>query len=487
MNCPKCATPNADGVKFCANCGAAITPASAPPPPGGAAQGPGIPQFAKNIITPGLIARVKAIILTPAKEWLAIDAEASSPRAIYIQYVAPLAAIGALAGFIGRSIVGVSIPFLGTYRTPFLSGLVMAVVMYALTLLSVFILALLIDALAPTFGGEKNSLRALKVSAYSYTPAWIAAVFQIIPSLGFIAVLAGLYGLYLLYLGLPVLMRSPKDKAIAYTAVLCLCAIVLYVIIGMISARVIGGAMMGSFGPSAALSESGGGSSTGGAAAVLSSLFGGKTDADRQRVNDSLQALTKMGQQADQAEKAARASGGNPGTAGAKAVDLGAALGAIGTVVSGGNKTKPVDFHALKAMLPDSLPGMKRDDASAESNEAMGIAAANATGHYSDGNGKSVSVEITDMGSLSGLAALASKFDPNLEKETDTGYERTRHENGQLVHEQYDNRGKSGQVDIIVGNRFSVSVKGNGVDMDFLTNTLKQVDFQKLASLGAGK
>jgi hypothetical protein len=463
-----------------------MTPASAPPPPGGAAHGPGIPQFAKNIITPGLIARVKAIILTPAKEWLAIDAETSSQRAIYIQYVAPLAAIGAIAGFIGRSIVGVSIPFLGTYRTPFVSGLVMAIVMYALTLLSVFILALLVDALAPTFGGEKNSLRALKVSAYSYTPAWIAAVFQIIPSLGIIGLLAGLYGIYLLYLGLPVLMRGPKDKAIAYTAVLCLCAIVLYAIIGMVSARVIGGAMLGSYGPGAALSEPGGSASTGGAAAMLSSLFGGKSDADRQRVNDSLQALAKMGQQADQAEKAARANGGNPDAAGAKAVDLGAALGAIGTVVTGGNKTKPVDFHTLKAMLPDSLPGMKRDEASAESNEAMGISAAKATGRYSDGNGNSVTVEITDLGSLSGLAGLASKFDPNLEKETDTGYERTTHVNGQLVHEQYDNREKSGQVDIIAGNRFSVTVRGNGVDMDFLTNTLKQVDFEKLASLGAG-
>lgn len=487
MNCPKCGTPNGDGAKFCASCGAAMTPSAASPPPGGAAHGSGIPDFAKNIVTPGLIARVKNIILTPAKEWLAIEAEASSPRAIYLQYVAPLAAIGVIAGFIGRSIVGVSIPFLGTYRTPLVSGLVMAAVMYALTFLGVFIIAFIADALAPTFGGQKDSLRALKVSAYSYTPAWIAAVFQIIPSLGIIGVLGGLYGIYLLYLGLPVLMRSPKDKAIAYTAVLCLCAIVLYVVIGVISARVIGGTMLGSFGQSAALSGSGDSSSTGGAAAVLSSLFGGKTDADRQRVDNSLQALAKMGQQADQAEKAARASGGNPDAAGAKAVDIGTALGAIGTVVTGGDKTKPVDFHALKALLPASLPGMKRDDASGESNQAMGIAAANATGHYSDGNGKSVTVEITDMGSLSGLAGLASKFDPNLEKETDTGYERTTHVNGQLIHEQYDNRYKSGQVDIIAGNRFSVTVRGNGVDMDFLTNTLKQVDFQNLASLGAGK
>jgi hypothetical protein len=316
MNCPKCGTPNGDGAKFCASCGAAMSPASAAPP-GGAAHGPGIPDFARTIITPGLIARVKNILLTPVTEWAAIDTEASSARAIYVQYVAPLAAIGAIAGFIGRSVVGVSIPFIGTYRTPFVSGLVMAVVMYALTFLSIFIVALLVDALAPTFGGQKDSLRALKVSAYSYTPAWIAAVFQIIPSLSFIGLLAGLYGIYLLYLGLPVLMRSPKDKAIAYTAVLCVCAIVLYAIIGVVSGRLIGGVMPGSYGTTTTLSDSGDGSSTGGVASVLSSLFGGKTDADQQRVNNSLQALSKMGQQAKQAENAARASGGNPDAAGA--------------------------------------------------------------------------------------------------------------------------------------------------------------------------
>jgi hypothetical protein len=154
--------------------------------------------------------------------------------------------------------------------------------------------------------------------------------------------------------------------------------------------------------------------------------------------------------------------------------------------MTGGNKIKPVDFHALKAMLPDSLPGLKRDEASGESTQAMGFAAASASGRYSDGNGKSVTVEITDLGSLSGLAGLAAKFDPNLEKETDTGYERTTHVNGQLIHEQYDNRSKDGQVDVIAGNRFSVSAKGNGVSMDVLTDTLKQLDLQKLASLGAG-
>lgn len=237
MNCPKCSTPNADGAKFCAKCGAAMTPASA------------IPDFAKSIVTPGLIARVKNIILTPLTEWPVIDTETTTPREIYLQYVAPLAAIGAIAGFFGRTIIGVSIPFFGTYRAPIFSGIATAVVMYALTFLSVFVLAFLIDALAPTFGGQKDSLKALKVAAYSYTPAWIVAVFQIVPSLGMIAGIVGLYSIYLLYLGLPVLMRSPKDKAVAYTGVLCLCAIVLYLIIGAVTTSVAGGAMQGSFRP----------------------------------------------------------------------------------------------------------------------------------------------------------------------------------------------------------------------------------------------
>ena len=473
MNCPKCGAANPEGTNFCSSCGTALAPhADTTPPPGGAPHASGIPEFAKSIVTPGLIARVKNIILTPSTEWPAIDAEATPARDIYMHYVVPLAAIGAIAGFIGRSIVGVDMSYFGTFRTPIVSGLVIAIVMYALTIVGVFVVALIIDALAPQFGGQKDSLRALKVSAYSSTPGWIAAVFQILPSLGIIGLIAGLYGIYLVYLGLPVLMRSPKEKAAGYTAIVVVCVIVVYILIGFVSGRVVGAIMPGAFGGFSSLSDS---NRTGG-------LFGGATDADHQRVADAMQSLSNLGQRTQNAAPPA----GNSDSNASKPADAGNALAALGTIVTGGSKVKPVDFRALKAMLPDSLPGMKRDEASGESTEAMGFAAASATAHYSDGNGKSVTVEITDLGTMSGLAGLAAKFDPNLEKETDTGYERTTRVNGQLVHEQYDNRSKYGEVEVIAGNRFSVSAKGNGVEMDVLTDTVKQLDFEKLAALGAG-
>jgi hypothetical protein len=235
MNCPKCGTSNATGATVCASCGTAISPSA-----GTGTSGPHIPEFAKDIITPGLIARVKNIILTPATEWPVIDAEPSSPRAIYVQYVAPLAAIGAIAGFIGNTLIGRSYGFLGTYRTPIVSGLVASVVAYVLAFVGVFLVALIVDALAPTFGAQKDSLKALKVAAYSGTAGWVAGVLLILPSLAIIVGLAGLYGIYLLYLGLPVLMRCPKDKAIAYTAVTFVCMIVVYIVIGAITAAMVG-------------------------------------------------------------------------------------------------------------------------------------------------------------------------------------------------------------------------------------------------------
>ena len=243
MNCPKCGTTIADGAAFCGNCGANLAAGSAAGD--SAAPTPPSPPLAPGAVPPGsdaisrLIARVKAILLTPATEWPVIEREATTAADIYTGYVAPLAAIGAIASFVGLSVFG-----LAFFRVGLAAGFVHALLSYLLTFVVVFVVAWIVDALAPTFGGQRDSLRALKVTAYSYTPAWIAGILTIVPALGILVLIASLYGLYLLYLGLPVLMRCPKDKAIGYTIVLVLCALVIGALIGALTSCLIAGPAM---------------------------------------------------------------------------------------------------------------------------------------------------------------------------------------------------------------------------------------------------
>lgn len=180
-----------------------------------------------------LVSRVKGILLSPKSEWSVIDGESATVGQLYIGYIAILSAIPPIAAFIGYSVFGISIPFIGTYRVPMGSALTSAITQYVLGLAGCYALALIIDGLAPTFAGQKNLIQALKVAAYSATASWLAGIFALVPGLRLLGLL-GLYSLYLLYLGLPVLMKSPKDKAMGYTVVVVVCAIVIFWVIAAI-------------------------------------------------------------------------------------------------------------------------------------------------------------------------------------------------------------------------------------------------------------
>lgn len=243
MDCPTCGRSLPDGSTVCAHCGAATAKAPDPAPGAG-----GTPPGAGSLGVPRpapaasrLVDRVKAILLMPRTEWPVIAAEPATAQDIYLGYVAPLVGVGIVAAFIGHVLIGMPVPLLGTVRLGVGAALGAAIVHFVLTFVAVFVVALIVDALAPTFGGRKDPLSALKVTAYSFTPGWVAAILTIFPALGFIAGLIGLYGLYLMYLGLPVLMRAPTDKALGYTVVVVLCAIVLSIVVSVVTALVTGG------------------------------------------------------------------------------------------------------------------------------------------------------------------------------------------------------------------------------------------------------
>jgi len=178
-----------------------------------------------------LTERTKNTLLQPAQEWAIIDKEPGSAAELYKSYIAPLAAIGPVASIIGLSIFGVSVPLAGSYRLPLGNAIGHAVTTYIFGIIGTYLLALIIDALAPTFHGSKNNFQALKVAAYSSTAAWLAGIFNLLPSLALLHIL-GLYSLYLLYLGLPVLMKAPQEKALPYTIVVVIAAIVIFGVIG---------------------------------------------------------------------------------------------------------------------------------------------------------------------------------------------------------------------------------------------------------------
>ena len=179
--------------------------------------------------------RVINILSKPKEEWPIIASESTDVAALYKEYIMPLAAIPAICGFVGMTVVGVSVPFLGQIRTPIASGLTGLVVGYVLSLLGVFLAAFIVDKLAPSFQSSGGMVQALKMVAYASTASWAAGVLQLVPVLGVLALLAALYGIYLFYLGLPFVMKTPPDKVIPYMIVSAIVIIVISIVTASIS------------------------------------------------------------------------------------------------------------------------------------------------------------------------------------------------------------------------------------------------------------
>ena len=174
-----------------------------------------------------LLLRIRNLLLRPAEEWLVIDRESGDPVFLFTRYVAILALIPAVASVIGGSLIGVTVSA-GTFRVPLVIGLLNAAISYLFTFVIVYAVALVIDALAPTFGTERHMPSAMKLSAYSFTPAWLAGVFLLLPGLRFLTVL-GLYAIYLLWTGVGPLMRAPRDKTLYYAIAVVVAALAITV------------------------------------------------------------------------------------------------------------------------------------------------------------------------------------------------------------------------------------------------------------------
>ena len=376
-------------------------------------------------VEPGMVGRIRRILLEPKAEWARIDPEPDSVAGIFTRWVLVLAAIPALAGLIGALVFGYGV-FGIVYRPSIAETVGAALVRYVLTVAGTFVLALIIDALAPSFGGTRSKVQAVKVAAYAATASWLAGIFAIVPSLAILGIL-GLYSLYLLYLGLPRLMKVADDKALPYTLVTLGAALLLAIVVTAL-------------------------------VAPISALF-----------------MTR-------ASPVAVAS--NEGTVtvpGVGAVDLGK-LQQTTDKMKASQETKAIAPTALQGLLPASLGDYKRTEISSAGANAGGLGGSVADARYVNGD-NSIRLKVTDMAAAGAIAALGSALHVESSRQTETGYEKTGTVDGRMTSEKWDSKSRDGSYSVVVASRFMVEAEGIVPSVDALKQAVGAVGIDRLEAM----
>jgi hypothetical protein len=404
-----------------------------------------------------IVERVKAILLKPAETWPVIEQEATDTGRIYKDYLVILAAIPAVAGFVGWSLIGVG-GFGMSFRVPLLAGLGNMIVGYVLTLVMIYVMALIANALAPTFGGEKNQLNALKLTAYGSTAALVGGIFSLLPALAMLGLVAALYSIYLIYTGIPVLMKAPPGKAAGYTAVLVVCGIVAGLLLAAASALFGGGPgmapMMGDASPNMSIK-----------------VPGAEISLDTQKLEQAARKMEEAGKRMEEAQ----AKGDNAAAGKAMSEMLGAAMG--------GQGGKPFSPDELQKFVPQELQGMARREFEARSDTAMGMSFSSVTAVY-EGDGRELDVKVQDIGSVPALAmAMGAWAQSTVNRETPDEVERIFQRDGVSFKEEYRKDGTQAELTMMLPNGVMLEARGDNMDMDTLRTAVSSIDTKGLAGL----
>jgi len=404
-----------------------------------------------------LVARVRSILLQPRDTWSEIAAEPASVSDIYRNYIIILAALPALGMLIGSALYGIKIPMMGTMRIGFGTLVTQALLTYAMTLLMAYIMAVIIELLAPKFGAVSDRLQGLKTVAYALTPVWVVGVLHVLPGVGALLALlslaAAVYAFYLVKLGLPHTMKCPEDKSLGYTAAVFVIGIVLGLVLNLLVAAI-----------------SGAGNYRGVSPATTNDV-----QFDKDSPMGKLEAWSKRMEDASKQMESAQKSGDSK-------AQQEAMQNMLGSIMGGDAAVEALDPDKLGSFLPETLMGLQRSGFSAERNQAMGMQIAQAEASYSDTHNR-LRVEIMDMGGAQGVLALAGFAAIASERKTEHGYEKTYSDAGRMVNEKWDDAEHRGEYAIVVGERFVVKVKGSADSITTLRELANALDTDGLEKL----
>lgn len=377
-----------------------------------------------------LLQRVLDILMRPRDTWLQIDAEDGNPARIYLGYLVFLAAIPAVAGFIGYSLVGVG-AFGISVRVPVVQGLVSMVVGYVLSLAMVYVLALIANMLAPRFQAQQDMGSAFKLVAYASTAGMLGGVFSILPSLAMLGLLAALYSVYLIYSGIPVLMKAPQEKAVGYTAALVVCGILAGIVVGLATSLVTPGAR-GLGAGMAGMGDTG---------SVAMKVPGTDIKIDTGRLEEASRKMEE-----------AQAKGDTQAAAKAATEMMGAALG--------GKGGEPFAPKLLRDTLPERVGDLPRTAIEARSESAMGMQFTHVSAQYTHED-KELEIQIQDLGAVPALRmAMAGWATTTAESENADEVERIYRQGDTTIKESYRKDGSSSDVALMLPNGVMVQAYG---------------------------
>ncbi|HEX5739504.1 MAG TPA: Yip1 family protein [Hydrogenophaga sp.] len=404
-----------------------------------------------------IVERVKAILLKPVETWPVIEQEATDTGRIYKEYLLILAAIPAVASFIGLSLIGFG-GFGMSFRVPLLAGLGNMVVSYVLSLVMIYVMSLIANALAPSFGGEKNPLNALKLMAYGSTAAMVGGIFSLLPMLSMLGLLAALYSIYLIYTGIPVLMKAPAGKAAGYTAVLVVCGIVAGVVLAAAGALFGGGSGMGPM-----MGE--------GSPNMSIKVPGAEISVDTQKLEEAARKMEEAGKRMEEAQAKGDTAAANK------------AMGEMFGAALGGQGGKPFPPEELQKFVPQTLGGLERTAFEARSDAAMGMTFSSVTANYK-GSDSGMEVKVQDIGSVPALAmAMGAWAQSTVNRETADEVERIFKRDGVSFKEEYRKDGSRSEMTMMLPNGIMLEFQGDNLDMDALRTAAARVDVKGLAGL----
>lgn len=446
-----------------------------------------------------ILERTRQLLLSPRAAWPVIAESGERPQQVMTGHVAPLAALSALAGFIGMSLVGVG-AFGLSVRVPVLAGLAQMVVAFVMALVMVGLLAWLAQWLAPRFGGVADTRQAFKLAGYSATAGLLGGLFQILPMLAVLGLLAAFYSLYLLYTGLPVMMKNRPEDTLKYTLVLLVAMVVFGVAIGMVSRLFVPGTP-------GAVGKLGAGSGRDAPVIAIDTPEG------RVNIDVNTEALEKLGKRfeaaiskADQAaakkaeavaaREAAKAragsapiSSGSDGGGGtpsdAKAVQqgveeaMGAVAGMLGAI-AGGDDAKagqpPASAEQMVAALPDTLAGLPRVSLKQQTGGALNTSMVNAEYKADE---RRLTLGLTHQRFIA--AVIAFQPEEKSEDEQRVVHNRRDRDRGWYIEEKYERDGSHAKLSVTLSNGVRLDLNGRSMDRGAVEAALRSLPLEQMA------